>query len=66
MTIDEFIQKLRDYNTGAPMRVLIEGKPGEYWTPEWSPVRVNPNGEEPLREDDDFAFAMVLRPPMEA
>ncbi len=60
MTSDDFITKLREMNTGAPMHVVVADAQGRYWEPALVPSRIRVSGEPPYVDDDDRPFAFVI------
>jgi hypothetical protein len=60
MTVDEFIELLRERNTGAPAHIVVMDDERRYWDPEVGPSRIAVKGEEPYGDDNDFPFAFVI------
>src|SRR4051812_20401841 len=63
MTIDQFIEKLQEMNTGAPAHVVVEDAEGRLWDPALSPSRIKVGrSEPPYDRDEDAMFAFVIVP----
>jgi hypothetical protein len=62
MTIDEFIELLREKNTGAPADIVVADKNGQLWDPRVLPDRIRVAGDPPYAENDGSPFVFVIRP----
>lgn len=60
MTVDEFIEVLRERNTGAPAHIVVMDEEGRYWDPEVGASRIGVSGAEPYNDDNGFPFAFVI------